>query len=535
MGTVWADAGSSLALSASKNDPFLFATWNSSDPITFQQANQAQTTATINGAGTITAIFCENLTTALALSTVSAQIAGTSFSITVTAKDPYGNTIPWYTGTVHFTSTDAQAILPADYTFETGDSGSKTFTITLKTAGANTIIAIDTVTSALTVTSNSIATTHAAVAALVTFTPGATTITAGGTKTYTATATDSYGNTWDVTSTTTWTISSGAGGSWSSDTYTSQTSGAWAISGIYGTTHYATALIVVTGPVDHFNITAPNSATAGTAISITITAQDSQGNTVTSYGNTVGLTSSQGSVTPSTSNSLIAGVWTGPVTLSNAGSITLSISDGNSHTGTSSTIVVAAATTPTSTPTPAPTATPTPTPTCSPTPASSPTFIPVTTDKGKVVNVTINPDSNVTSTQISSAIITSNKAAITTTFSFNITGASGTIGFGNMTIAKSDIPYGTTPIIYIDGAKAQNQGYTEDGQSYYVWFTTHFSNHQVQVEFTGQSDPSATPKATDPSTPLIVAIVAVIVVLVAITAVFIRKNGVKNPFYYVEK
>ena len=38
--------------------------------------------------------------------------AGTAFNFTVTALDPFGNTATGYTGTVHFTSTDGNAMLP---------------------------------------------------------------------------------------------------------------------------------------------------------------------------------------------------------------------------------------------------------------------------------------------------------------------------------------------------------------------------------------------------------------------------------------
>jgi hypothetical protein len=48
----------------------------------------------------------------------SPATAGTTGSITVTAQDSSGNTITTYAGTVHFTSTDSQASLPANYTFE---------------------------------------------------------------------------------------------------------------------------------------------------------------------------------------------------------------------------------------------------------------------------------------------------------------------------------------------------------------------------------------------------------------------------------
>src|SRR5208283_4424449 len=57
--------------------------------------------------------------------------------------------------------------------------------------------------------------------------PGSTSITAGQSQTFTAMASDSNGNDWDVTSSTTWTIDSGAGGSWTGNTYTSNNAGTW--------------------------------------------------------------------------------------------------------------------------------------------------------------------------------------------------------------------------------------------------------------------------------------------------------------------
>ena len=50
--------------------------------------------------------------------------------ITVTALDSSNNMGATYTGTVHFTSTDPTAILPADYTFTAADAGTHTFNVT---------------------------------------------------------------------------------------------------------------------------------------------------------------------------------------------------------------------------------------------------------------------------------------------------------------------------------------------------------------------------------------------------------------------
>jgi hypothetical protein len=73
--------------------------------------------------------------------------AASSQDVTVTARDQFGNVATGYRGTVHFTSTDAVGgvLLPADYTFEEGDAGARTFAagVTLITPGAQTVTATD--------------------------------------------------------------------------------------------------------------------------------------------------------------------------------------------------------------------------------------------------------------------------------------------------------------------------------------------------------------------------------------------------------
>jgi fibronectin-binding autotransporter adhesin len=75
---------------------------------------------------------------------------GTAFSFTVAAVDQYNNLLSGYTGTVHFTSSDASASLPADYTFTTADQGMHTFSATLRSTGSQTLTATDTITSSAT-------------------------------------------------------------------------------------------------------------------------------------------------------------------------------------------------------------------------------------------------------------------------------------------------------------------------------------------------------------------------------------------------
>ena len=72
------------------------------------------------------------------VSAPSSAVVGTPISVTVTALDVGNNTVAGYTGIVHFTSTDAAAVLPANTTLT---SGTGTFSATLNTVGAQTISA----------------------------------------------------------------------------------------------------------------------------------------------------------------------------------------------------------------------------------------------------------------------------------------------------------------------------------------------------------------------------------------------------------
>jgi len=89
----------------------------------------------------------------LVITAPSTATAGTPVTFTAAARDTYGNSVTSYTGTVHFTSTDPQAVLPADTTLT---NGTGTFTATLKTAGAQTITGTDTVNTAITGKSSAI-------------------------------------------------------------------------------------------------------------------------------------------------------------------------------------------------------------------------------------------------------------------------------------------------------------------------------------------------------------------------------------------
>jgi hypothetical protein len=99
--------------------------------------------------------------------------------------------------------------------------------------------------------------------------------------------------------------------------------------------------------VDHFVFTAPGTATPGSPFSVTITAVDKNGSTVTGFTGTATITSTNGNCTISaggTTLSFTSGVYTGNVTISGTCTDTLKATQvGNSGvTGTSSSVTVGA-------------------------------------------------------------------------------------------------------------------------------------------------------------------------------------------------
>jgi hypothetical protein len=228
--------------------------------------------------------------------------AGTAGTVTVTAKDAFGNTTPDYAGTVHFTSSDAQAGLPADSTLV---NGTGTFAAVLFTAGAESIIATDTANGSVTGTQAGIMVTPAATSQFVVLTDAASPDVAGTFFDETVVAQDPYGNT-DTNYRGTIHFSSGDpfGAALPAD-YTFQptdqgtatfagvtalfTAGTWDVtaadagSGITGS-----ALVnVMAAPAVAFQVLAPSTVSSGTAFDVTVIAVDPYGNTDTNYLGTV--------------------------------------------------------------------------------------------------------------------------------------------------------------------------------------------------------------------------------------------------------
>jgi hypothetical protein len=298
----------------------------------------------------------------------STTMAGTAFSVTVSALDANNAVDTSYQGTVHFTSSDtANGItLPSDYTFLPADNGVHTFTgVTLVTAGNQSVTATDTGNgsingSAIETVTPSFA-THLVAGAPVN-------VTAGTAFTITVTAQDAYNNTA--------TGYTGIVHFTSSDldshvvlpgdyTFLPADNGAHTFTN--GATLFTTGTQTITA-TDTFDATINGSATvnvspliqatkfavstsvstttAGNLFSVTVTAQDDNGNTATGYLGTVHFTSSDTNasrVLPSdyTFNAADAGVhtFTNGVKLVTAGSQSVMATDTVSPTITGSATV----------------------------------------------------------------------------------------------------------------------------------------------------------------------------------------------------
>ena len=78
-----------------------------------------------------------------------ATLAGQSVSVSVVAQNSNGTTVTGYTGTVHFSSSDAAAVLPSDYRFQTSDQGSMNATVIFNTSGNQSFTVTDAVSNVM--------------------------------------------------------------------------------------------------------------------------------------------------------------------------------------------------------------------------------------------------------------------------------------------------------------------------------------------------------------------------------------------------
>jgi hypothetical protein len=333
---------------------------------TLKTASTESLTATDTATSTITGSQSGITVTPASASTLTvtgfpaSTTAGVSGSFTVTAKDAYGNTATGYTGTVHFTSSDSQAVLPGNYTFVTSDNGMHTFNANLKTAGTQSLTGTDTATSTITGSETGITVVPAAASTLsVTGFPSA--ISPGVSGNFTVAAKDPYGNTAKgYTGTVQFTSSDTLAALPSNYTFVAADNGVHTFAATLQTvgTQSLTATDTVTSSitgsetgisvvlVNALRVTGfPSPTTAGASGTLTVSAIDSNGNVVTSYAGTVHFTSSDTLASlPAnyTFTSSDKGVHTFTVTLKRAGTRSVTATDtvNSTITGSQSGITV---------------------------------------------------------------------------------------------------------------------------------------------------------------------------------------------------
>ncbi len=321
--------------------------------VIFKTAGTQTVTATDTVTGSITGTQSAITVTPAAASTLAVAgfpnptTAGVAGSFTVTAADAFGNTVSGYTGTVFFTSSDPQAVLPANYTFVAADKGVHTFSATLKTAGAQSITATDTVTASITGVHATITVTPASASTLSLAGFPSPTV-AGAAGTFTVTAKDPFGNAATgylgavhFTSTDSmallpadYTFVAGDKGVHTFSA-TFKTVGTQTITATDKTTAAITGthagITVNPAALGSFTVVGfPSPTTAGVAGTFAVTAVDTLGNIDTSYAGTVHFTSSDAQAVLPTNYTFVAadqGVHTFSATLKTAGTQTITATD----------------------------------------------------------------------------------------------------------------------------------------------------------------------------------------------------------------
>jgi hypothetical protein len=310
--------------------------------------------STVSGVATIG--VWPGAVTHLAVSGLTSGLAGGTVWLTVTARDAVNNLVGGYRGTVHLTSSDGSATLPANYTFTSTDNGSHAFAIVLRSTGSQTATVTDTGNEAISATASvSVvegAVTHFSVsgpASSVSGNAASVTVRALNAANYVV---GGYRGSVHFTSSDTlaglpsdYAFTAGDSGSHTFGDVTLQSAGSRTLTvrDISASTVSGVATISVQpGAVTHLAITGPTSGLTGGTVWLTVTARDAVNNLVGSYRGTVQFTSSDGSATLPANYTFTAtnnGSHAFAIVLRSTGSQTVTATDTGSETVTVATTV----------------------------------------------------------------------------------------------------------------------------------------------------------------------------------------------------
>lgn len=294
--------------------------------------------------------------THLSITTSSAAITvGTPFNITVSALDNSGAVVSTYSGTVHFTSSDAQAVLPKDSGLT---NGTKVFQVTFNSPGSQSITVSDSSGALTAATSSAITINPGPVASLSVSAPAAVTV--GISFNARVNAMDAFGNiatnysgTVHFTSSDSQaalpansTLTNGTGSfsvtfkTQGSQTVTATDTVTATLAGVSGT------ISVFSNTATHFSVSAPVGVSTRQTFNVTVSALDGANNTSVSYSGTVHFTSTDTQAVLPANSTLTSGTAKFSVTLETVGNQTVTATDttNSSITGNSGTIGVTQAT-----------------------------------------------------------------------------------------------------------------------------------------------------------------------------------------------
>lgn len=270
--------------------------------------------------------------------------SGSPVTIEIRALDSDGNIAKSYAGTVHFTSFDPEANLPADATLTNGQG---TFQAKLFTTGTQSITATDTVNTGVT-GSGSILVLNATTLQVT----APSTVFAGFPFDVTVTALDQFGDVATGYAGIVHITSSDSAATLPGDATLTDGVGTFAVtlntvgnqtvtatdtftSSITGTS----AKIAVPGAATHFLVSPDQNAVAGSVFGVTVTALDANDNTATGYAGVVHITTSEAGATLPANAALGDGTGVFFLTMPTPGTATITATDtvNPSITGTSST------------------------------------------------------------------------------------------------------------------------------------------------------------------------------------------------------
>ncbi len=303
------------------------------ETFTVTATDAAGATATVNYS--ITVLPTQVTATHFAVTAPANVVAGNVAQFTVTALDELNNTALGYSGTVNFTSSDSQAMLPAATTLVNGVG---VFSATLTTAGTQTLTATDILTTSISGGSLDITVSPAPAIRFAISAPASARL--GITFSFTVTAQDQFYNTATSYAGTVRFTSSDPNAGVPAPTFlnngTAVLSATLDTEGSQTITAYDTASNLITGRSDpiaamgaatKFVVSAPSSAGAGNVLVFTVTAEDSKSNIATSYAGTVHITSTDAQAVLGANATLTNGIGFFAASLRTAGTETLTATD----------------------------------------------------------------------------------------------------------------------------------------------------------------------------------------------------------------